>query len=137
MDSRAVRNHNPLNIRRTSDKWQGLADVQSDKDFFQFRNDIYGFRAAFVILRNYEKSLKRLTVRNVINCWAPPSENPTSCYIRFITSFLGVSTDSIISLDDKSFVCDFVRAMARFESGHWYDVVIIRSAYDLAFSSVK
>lgn len=135
MDSRAVRNHNPLNIRKTSDKWQGLADVQSDKDFFKFRNDIYGFRAAFVILRNYEKFLKRLTIRNIITRWAPPSENATALYISFVSSFLGVPADAIITLDNKSFLCDFVRAMARFESGQWYVIHDISIAYDLAFKT--
>ena len=30
--SRGLRNNNPLNIRRNSTKWQGLAEEQKDKD---------------------------------------------------------------------------------------------------------
>ena len=36
---RGLRNNNPGNIRITKDKWQGLREKQTDKDFFQFTED--------------------------------------------------------------------------------------------------
>ena len=35
---RGLRNCNPLNIRRTADLWQGLAERQPDPEFFTFRS---------------------------------------------------------------------------------------------------
>ena len=31
MIPRGIRNHNPLNIRRSKDQWKGMAEVQSDR----------------------------------------------------------------------------------------------------------
>ena len=28
---RGIRNHNPLNIRRSKDQWKGMAEVQTDR----------------------------------------------------------------------------------------------------------
>ena len=33
---RGIRNHNPGNLRRSADPWQGLATTQTDEEFFQF-----------------------------------------------------------------------------------------------------
>ena len=48
---RGLRNCNPLNIRRTADLWQGLAERQPDPEFFTFRSMAWGYRAAFIVLR--------------------------------------------------------------------------------------
>lgn len=42
---RGLRNNNPGNIRTTKDKWQGLREKQTDKDFFQFTEMKWGYRA--------------------------------------------------------------------------------------------
>ena len=47
---RGVRNKNPLNIRHSKAKWLGLAVTQTDKEFCQFREMRYGWRAAFMLL---------------------------------------------------------------------------------------
>ena len=41
---RGLRNCNPLNIRRTADLWQGLAERQPDPEFFTFRSMPWGYR---------------------------------------------------------------------------------------------
>ena len=50
MIARGIRNNNPLNIRRSKDKWQGLKTLQTDAQFCQFETMAYGWRAAFVML---------------------------------------------------------------------------------------
>ncbi len=35
---RGIRNHNPLNIRRSKDQWKGMAEVQNDRAFVQFKS---------------------------------------------------------------------------------------------------
>mgnify|MGYP003533551919 FL=1 len=47
--SRGIRNNNPLNIRLSADKWQGMREEQTDKAFVQFKSMAYGYRAAWII----------------------------------------------------------------------------------------
>ena len=47
MKSRGLRNNNPLNIRCSADRWQGMATTQTDKSFVQFETMGYGYRAAW------------------------------------------------------------------------------------------
>ena len=48
MIARGIRNNNPLNVRRSKDKWQGMKPLQTDPQFCQFETMPYGWRAAFV-----------------------------------------------------------------------------------------
>jgi hypothetical protein len=47
---RGIRNNNPLNIRRSKDKWKGMRAVHSDAQFVQFESLEWGWRAAFRLL---------------------------------------------------------------------------------------
>ena len=35
--TRGLRNNNPLNIRRSADRWEGTATTQTDQSFVQFK----------------------------------------------------------------------------------------------------
>ncbi len=60
---RGIRNNNPLNIRRSKDKWKGLRAVQADAQFCQFETLEYGWRAAFYLLtRTYYHKYRLSTV---------------------------------------------------------------------------
>ena len=91
---RGLRNNNPLNIRRSTDRWDGAAETQTDKDFVQFQNMAYGYRAAWRILNTYYKKLKErkkhFTVENIIHRWAPPTENDTKAYIRTVLTLTSI-----------------------------------------------
>ena len=91
---RGLRNNNPLNIRRSTDRWDGMAETQTDKDFVQFQNMAYGYRAAWRILNTYYKKLKErkkhFTVENIIHRWAPPTENDTKAYIRTVLTLTSI-----------------------------------------------
>jgi len=75
-----------FNIRCTATRWQGAREEQTDKSFVQFKSMAYGYRAAWKILQTYYDRFcgqeKPFTVRNIIERWAPPSENDTEAYIR-------------------------------------------------------
>ena len=91
---RGIRNNNPLNIRRSGDKWQGLKAQQEDREFYQFSEMAYGWRAAFVILcKTYYGKYKLKTIRALITRWAPPKENNTEAYIRRVTDRIGIGPD--------------------------------------------
>ena len=91
---RGLRNNNPLNIRRSTDRWNGVATTQTDKDFVQFQSMAYGYRAAWRILNTYYKKLKErkkhFTVENIIHRWAPPTENDTKQYIRTVLTLTSI-----------------------------------------------
>ena len=91
---RGIRNNNPLNIRRSGDKWQGLKVLQEDKAFFQFSEMKWGWRAAFRLLcHTYYGKYKLRTIRDIITRWAPPKENNTEAYIRRVTDRIGIGPD--------------------------------------------
>lgn len=92
--TRGIRNNNPLNIRRSTDRWEGASEVQTDKAFVQFKSMAYGYRAAWKTLQSYYNRFclqsKPFTVRQIISRWAPPSENDTERYIHFVLKASGL-----------------------------------------------
>ena len=85
MEPRGLRNNNPLNIRKTTTKWQGQVEHlngRTDKAFCQFRDLKYGYRAAAKLLLNYQTIHGCRTIRQIINRWAPPVENNTGMYVH-------------------------------------------------------
>lgn len=131
--TRGFRNHNPMNIRKTNDAWQGLKVFSKDKEFCEFSCDFYGFRAAFRILSNYFKRDVN-TVSKIINTWAPSFENPTLHYINFVCNSVGVGCDDILDINDRGIMCQFALAMSYYESKHFYPIAVIENAYDAVFN---
>ena len=97
---RGIRNHNPLNIRRTAkDQWKGLAEVQTDRAFCQFKSLEYGWRAAFYLLtRTYYHKYRLYTIRTIIRRWAPSIENNTEVYIANVSRLTGISPDEPLGI---------------------------------------
>ncbi len=99
MIARGIRNNNPLNIRRSKDKWQGLKALQTDPQFCQFETMAYGWRAAFVMLtRTYYHTYRLYTIRAIINRWAPPNENNTKRYIENVCRLTGIGADEPLDI---------------------------------------
>lgn len=118
---RGVRNHNPLNIELTGDRWQGMAAEQSDGRYVVFVAPEWGFRAAAIILRRYRDAYGLLSVTTMIGRWAPPDENPTLSYAARVAYKMGVSRG--VDLSDAEFerlLPDMLEAMAAFENGGDY-----------------
>ena len=100
---RGIRNHNPLNIRRSKDQWKGMAEVQSDRAFVQFKSLEYGWRAAFYLLtRTYYHKYRLYTIRGIISRWAPPQDNnDTSAYIANVSRLTGIDPDEPIGIPSE------------------------------------
>ena len=117
---RGIRNNNPLNIRRSGDKWQGLQDLQEDREFCQFSEMKYGWRAAFRLLcHTYYGKYKLRTIRDIIFRWAPPKENNTTAYIRHVSDYTGIWPDKVLD-DPKTHPVQWLMigfAMAVLENG--------------------
>lgn len=113
--TRGIRNNNPGNIRKSSDKWQGLASVQDDPSFFKFTEPKWGVRAMAKILENYQKKHGLNTVAGIISRWAPGHENPTDKYVEYVASSVGVPADAAIVV--REHLPRLVSAIIRFENG--------------------
>ena len=115
---RGLRNRNPLNIRRSADLWQGLAERQPDPEFFTFRSMAYGYRAAFIMLRTYCHKYRLRTVKEIIRRWAPPEDgNDTEDYLRRVCTLTGFSPDKCLNPYKPEHMGPLVAAMSRVECG--------------------
>ena len=131
MEPRGIRNCNPGNIRITKDKWQGLREVQEDKDFFQFKAMKWGYRALLRTLQNYRKRHGCETIADFISRWAPPSENNTMIYIRFVCEKMGVPSVFVPNVESKPAMCMFAYAISFFENGVEPQMEEISEGWDL------
>ena len=96
---RGIRNNNPLNIRRSKDKWKGMRAVQSDAQFVQFESLEWGWRAAFYLLtRTYYHKYRLFTIRAIVQKWAPAIENNTKAYIANVSRLTGIDPDEPIGI---------------------------------------
>ena len=142
--NRAIRNNNPLNIRRSADRWQGARMEQTDKAFVQFISMPYGYRAAWKVMETYWQIFnylpKNFSVRNIITLWAPPTENDTDAYVSAVLVMSGLGGNECFARPARATCYErmerLVRAMTTMECGIPYkevDVEAIRQGFDLAF----
>ena len=144
MKPRGIRNNNPLNIRRSTDRWVGVREEQTDKSFVQFKSMAYGYRAAWKTLQSYYNRFcqqsKAFTVRNIIHRWAPPNENDTEAYIRTVLTLSGIGAHENLlppeNVDSYHRLSKLLEAMTVMENGirpNNVDTEAIFQGYKLAF----
>ena len=124
---RGLRNKNPLNIRKSEKiRWLGTPAQQPDRSFVTFKSMAYGYRAAWKLLGNYKLRLlkegKPYTVRHILNRWAPPTENDTEAYIRFVCQHAGLEPDSpvphpVLDKPQDTYLMRIIEAMTAMECG--------------------
>ena len=114
---RGIRNHNPGNIRRSSDPWQGLAERQSDVEFFTFKSPIYGIRALARTLITYQDKHGLRTIRQIIGRWAPPVENNTNAYMWAVAEATDLDADQMLDLHNFDFLFPLTKAIIKHENG--------------------
>ena len=115
--SRGIRNNNPGNLRKTKDPWQGLAETQTDKDFFVFKNPTYGIRALARTLIKYQDKHGLRTIRQIINRWAPSAENDTVAYIRGVVMATEFGADVELDMHKYAHLKAMTKAIILFENG--------------------
>ena len=133
--TRGERNHNPLNIRLSpKTRWLGQNPRQYDREFVQFQSDLFGFRAAFRIMRTYIRLHQLDTLRLIIYRWAPPEDgNNTESYIATVSRRSNVMPNQHLTFEDEDELIAIVAAMAEVESHiQNVDVELLRKAYLLA-----
>lgn len=115
--SRGLRNCNPGNIRSSRVKYRGEVQPSRDREFKEFQSMAYGYRAMFVLLDTYRRRYGLTTIRQMINRYAPPTENFTEGYIRFIVQHTGIGADEVVDTRNQSDMIPIVAAMSEIENG--------------------
>ncbi|WP_025132401.1 hypothetical protein [Pseudomonas sp. PH1b] len=144
---RGIRNFNPGNIRHAKGtRWQGMAVLQGDKSFVQFNAPRWGIRAIARVLITYQD--KRLaadgsridSVREIIERWAPATENDTEAYTLTVARAMGLDPNyEGLDVYDYTTMRALVLAIIRHENGPgplpgglWYGESVIADGLALA-----
>ena len=105
---RGIRNNNPLNVRRyPNSSWVGMKAEQTDEDFLQFTDIVYGYRATLIIIARTYRKRGWNTVESILTHYAPSTENNTKAYIsavvplrtlppRVILGALSIATSTVL-----------------------------------------
>lgn len=127
---RGIRNNNPGNIRKTDIKWKGEVSG-TDNDFEAFVSMPYGYRALIKLLQNYQKNHRLKTIRQLINRWAPPSENKTAAYISTVSKRTGIDPDITIDMKDRNTALRIAAAVSYVENGLVADMAEVVKGWEL------
>ena len=144
-----IRNNNPLNIRRSKNRWKGEVRVPSDSlskgeksgqgvsasmensegsGFCQFNSIEWGLRAGICLLRTYKRKYHLNCIADIIMRWAPPDENETGQYIRNVCHWTGIAGLQHLTESDWPAL---IKAMARQECGVQLDDETIERGFFL------
>lgn len=115
--SRGLRNRNPGNIRRSGSRFRGEVVPGRDASFKEFETMAWGYRAMFVLLDGYRRRHALSTIRQFITRYAPPSENFTDGYIRFVARTAGIDADTPLDTRSPRDMIPLVCAMSEIENG--------------------
>ena len=117
---RGIRNNNPGNIEWGSFT-RGMGATGSDGRFATFNTMAEGVCAlARLLIVYYDKQLPNRidTIREVIERWAPSSENDTNAYIMAVCHLCEVGPDDILDLHDFPALYWLTVAIGEHENGH-------------------
>lgn len=119
METRGIRNCNPGNIRHSDDRWDGLSGEQTDPEFCQFVDPQHGIRVIAKLMVVYQQKYGCGNVSQIINRWAPPSENDTGEYANFVAARLRVDVNSTIDVTNPSIMLPLVTAIIAEENADY------------------
>jgi hypothetical protein len=114
--TRGIVNNNPGNIRKSGAAWQG-AVAGNDPVFVTFDTPQDGIRAMAKVLLTYQRRHGLDTVAELIERWAPATENDSFAYIDDVATRLGIDPDERIDLADPAILAALCGAIIRHENG--------------------
>lgn len=120
--ARGIRNNNPGNIDyNPSNNWQGQLKVDKtiEPRFCRFDTPENGIRALGKLLQTYQRKHGLKTVRDIINRWAPASENNTKAYVLSVESYTGTAAGEEIDLKDAKILKGMIKAVIRHENSNY------------------
>jgi hypothetical protein len=112
-----VRLNNPLNVRPGA-PWEGLGEPSEISGFCNFKNPVWGFRAAFKNLVTYADGHGINSIAGIIQRWAPPADgNDTDAYIAAVCKRTGYEATQVLALKEWNVAASVIRAMTIQEQG--------------------
>jgi hypothetical protein len=111
---RGIRNNNPGNIE-AGIGWKG--EVGTDGRFAIFATPAHGIRALALNAVNSQRIHGNDTVSELIDRWAPPTENNTAAYAAQVAKALGVNPDDPVDLSNPATLAKFTAAVIQHENG--------------------
>lgn len=110
---RGIRNKNPMNIEyQKSNNWDG--QTGTDGRFATFSSSIYGIRAGAKLISNYMTNYNLTSVIQILERFAPATENHTAGYAKFVAEKMGITPSERIT---KAQIPSMVKAMIQMENG--------------------
>lgn len=117
MSTRGIRNNNPMNIRISTNKWEGKVTPNTDGSFEQFNTPEDGIRAGAKLLLTYHTHYGSKSVADLINRFAPQGDNnPTREYALFVAKEAGVTVNQDIDLDNYPVMLGVITGIIKFEN---------------------
>lgn len=128
---RGIRNYNPGNIKAVAGlQWRGQKGKDAD-GFCIFIAPRFGLRAIAVIWQDYCYYHSFKTLREYVNRWAPPTENPEESYLRVLCAAAAVGPDEPYNPCDRPLFV--LRAIVCMECGYCpYSDKDLQAAIDAA-----
>lgn len=114
--ARGIRNNNPGNLEYSkTNPWMG--QTGDDGRFAKFETPEHGIRALGRNLLSYQRQGID-TVTDIINRWAPPSDNNnTDAYIKAVCAKLGVTADQQLDASNPDTLKALCAAIIQHENG--------------------
>lgn len=118
---------NPGHIERRRDGkpelWEGASKVQKHPRFLTFDSNVMGIRAIVnTLITYYDKRVARDgskidTIREVVERWAPSSENNTAAYAAHLGKLLDMDPDQPVNIKQPEIMFGLVKGIIRHENG--------------------
>ena len=98
-------------------RYLGEVRPSRDPDFKEFETMAYGYRAMFVLLDTYRSRYGLDTIRRMLYRYAPPEENLTERYVRYVVDYSGIMPDEVVDTRSELDMIPIVAAMSKMENG--------------------
>jgi len=120
MTPRGIRMCNPGNLREPKGggiQWDGERATDEDPSFEEFISPEYGIRALYRVLTVYQSHYGLVTVQDMLNRFAPPSENDTGAYISHVAAAMHIKPDVAFDIREKHHALEMISAIILHENG--------------------
>jgi len=112
---RGIKNNNPGNIKISGSGWTGKVSPNTDGTFEQFDTAENGIRALAKLLVKYYADYNLLTVKDILDRYAPGVENDSVAYVDFVSNKMGVQPDDQLTFPNQ--LTALVNAIIKYENG--------------------
>ena len=122
--ARGVKNNNPGNIVKSTQKWnQSTGD---DGKFLKFTTSEDGIRALGVLIRTYYNKHNLKTIDGILGRYTNPDDDPVESYVNYIVKKTGTNRDKDLELfnpdgtiNNKSNLTEVIKAIIGFENKNY------------------